>query len=430
MPRLLVAVTMVSLVVMGIFFISCAPQQTQQRTTEQVQQQQGTIDTAQVKMYLSLGWENYKNKQYDRAIEQFKKVLELDPQNEKAYKFLADACLRHPDTTFIDTALAHYSEAIKKFPNNAYFYAGVGYIYQKMAATIGASIDSVADSSGSAQLMTQSHAFEDKALDNFRKACELNNKDASSSNSVGTIMLRRGKLDSAMVWFEKSAEADSNQTGTWEVLAKIYVTRNSNEKAAKAYSHLSRLEPDEPEHLLRMGQYIAKMGELQSAIDILQKYIEKNTSDYRGYQYLGLALAAVSQFKEALEQFKEAEKLNSSSVKLMCDIASTYRDMKRYDNAENYIGKAKRIDSNYGYIYIVEGDIVRERAEDMIPPDHTLNMEVKCQFLIAKKIYQKALRDPDWAGIAQSKLDYLEPYIPTKEEIAAYKFIEGKSCGD
>ena len=423
-------VLLVVLIGAGTIFVSCAPQEVNQPRNPQ----QNTVNDEQmqeqIKMHLSLGWENYKNKQYDRAIEQFRKVLELDPQNEKAYKFFADACLRHPDTTFIDTALALYMDGIKKFPSTACFYSGLGYVYQKMAASVQSLADSTTDSVTAARLYDGSKKFELLAMDNYYRAVSIRKDDALSASSIGTIWLRQGNLDSALVWFEKSTEIDSSQAGIWDVMAKIYVARGLNEKAATAYGHLSRLNPDDPEYLLKMGQFLAKTGKFQEASQILDQYLKSYPNDYRGYQYMGLVLAADNKYKEALEQLKKAEELNSGSVKLMCDIAATYKDMKRYDSAKSYILKAKKIDPNFGYIFIVEGDIVQQIAMDQVPASGELNMEIKCQFATATNIFRMALRDPDWSAIAQNKIDYLKPYIPTREEIAAYKFIEGKDCGE
>jgi len=419
-----------SMLVLIAIFISCAPQ------TEKVEAptQQPAVDSTELKkqinMYLSLGWENYKNKQYGRAIEHFKKVLKIDPKNEKAYKYLSDACLDIPIPTYIDTALTLFNQAIKKFPDNCYFYSGQGYIYQKLATQFDNKADSTDDSTLIARYKFQSDSLEKLSQKDFIKACSLNKKDAASSGALGTIYLKRGKLDSAMVWFEKSVAADSNRVSIWKILAKLYVARSNYSKAATSYFNLARLVPDEPEYQLKVGQYYAKSGKFGEAVKILQKYIDANPDDYRGYQYMGLALAADGKFNDALPQLKKAEKLNSKSVKLMCDIASTYNDMKRYSNARAYITKAKAIDKSYGYIYIVEGDTYEKQAMDEVPKSGQLNMDIKCRFVKATRIYKKALRDPDWSGFARSKIEYLKPYIPTKEEIAAYKFIENKPCGE
>ncbi len=417
------------MLIFGPLFVSCAAGQKtnsgeQQAPTEDAQLKQ------EIATYLSLGWENYKNKQYDRAIEQFKKVLELDPKNEKAYKFLSDAYLRHPDTTFVDSALALYKDGISKFPQNAYFYAGLGYVYQKIGMNLSMLADSTADSATAAHLRQQAEQLEDMALQNFVSAFLLNDKDAISATNAATILLRKGLRDSAVVWFEKSAEIDSNQVIVWEALSLLYEIRNNYEKAAISYGHLHRLKPEEPENLLKMGQYLAKSGKFIEANEILDKYIAANPDDYRGYQYKGLALNAVGNTKDALEQFKKAESLFCKSVKLMCDIANVYREMKQYAKAESYIARAKELDRGYGYIYIIEGEIQQQRAMDMLPESGELNMEVKCQFIVATKLFQKALSDPAWSTLARAKIDYLKPYLPTKEEIAAYKHMTGKSCGD
>ncbi len=420
--------------IFGIFIFtvlcvhSCAPQI---ESIEKIPAEATEVDTAKINLeirkHLSFGIEYYKNKQYDDAIRNFKKVLEIDPVNELGYKYLADSYLRHPDTTYIDSAQTLYETATKQFPTNKYFFSGLGYIYQKIVSSLEGEIED-ADSIIKEKLTQQIDNFCSKALVNFQRAVLLDANDYTSINAIGSIFLRQSKLDSAMVWYEKSVIVDSNQAYIWDFLSKIYVAYNKNEDAMKAFGKLVRLLPEEPDYLLKFGQYCAKCGEFDRSHSILDEYIKTNPDDYRGYQYLGLIKAVNKEFKEALTQFKKAEELNANSVKLLCDIANTYKDMKRYNNARNYISKAKKIDPNYGYIYIVEGDIIYSQAMDIVPESGEVNMEVKCTFLKASKVYRQVINNPDWGGMARSKLDFIKPYLPSREEIKQYRFMGGTAC--
>ena len=117
-----------------LVIISCAPQETaiQQPEQKKMTAEDSARIALEIKKYLSFGLEYYKNKQYNDAIRNFKKVLSMDPSNELAHKYLADSYLRHPDSTMIDSAFVLYSSAIKKFPNTAYFYSGYGYVLHKV----------------------------------------------------------------------------------------------------------------------------------------------------------------------------------------------------------------------------------------------------------------------------------------------------------
>jgi len=382
----------------------------------------------QVKMYLSLGFENYKNKQYERALEHFKKVLELDPQNETAFKYIADSYLRHPDTTFVDTALAFYADAISKFPDNPYFQSGRGYVCKKVADNLQKRAESL-DSAKATMCLIESDTMMNSAKRHFSRAVAIKGDDVKSSSMLGYIYLASGKLDSSLYWYEYTTKQDPNNTDAWKILAKLYVARSDDAKSAEAFRNLARLMPDEPENILRQGQYLAKIGRFQDAAQILNNYIATHTDDYRGFQYLGLALAADGKFTEALEKFKQAEKLNSSSEKLFCDIAATYIEKKQYAGAQSYLAKARKVNPSYGFTAILEADLEVNQTLDKIT-DGTVSMELKCELLVASRIYRRALRDPDWGSLAQSKLDRIAPFLPTAEEIASYKFMTGKQCGE
>lgn len=411
-----------------VFHFSCSSSKGVQPNREFSQSQDTTKTNQEIRKYLSFGLEYYKNKQYEDAMRNFRKVLELDPENETAYKYLSDACLRHPDTTYVDTALALYQNARIKFPNNPYFCEGLGFIYLKLSRDFYELASKTPDSIESAKLQMSGDEAEIKALEEFHVAVKLGTKELTTAKAIASIWLRRVVLDSAMVWYEKAVELDSNAVDAWKILSRIYMARGKNQEATIAFRNLTRLEPDEPENLLRLGQYLAKTGSFDEAVGILQRYIDANPNDYRGFQFMGLALSANNRYDDALKNLKKAEQIKSDSPKLMCDIASVYKDMKNYTSAISYLEKAKRIDSKYGYIYIVEGELIQQQAMDMVPPSGELNMEIKCKLLEAYKKFQKALRDTDWSGFAKTKLDYLKSYIPTSEEIKSYKFMTNKEC--
>jgi len=360
----------------------------------------------EVNIALSLGLEYYKNGQYADAIPHFKRIIfELDPEENRAWKYLADSYLRLDQP---DSAFAVYSEGIQKFPEISYLHRGLGILYQKM------------------EMM-------DSAMVEYRLACELDPKEAYSAAQIGRIYLSCAQLDSSIEWFEKSTVADSNDIAVWERLAELYMVRANWEGVREAYRNLSRVDPENAEYLLNFGRALANTGEYEKAVSTLESYIESNPKDYRGFHYMALVHAANKKYDLAQDAFSKGEELDPSNVKLLLDRADTYVDMKSYSSARKYLNKARAIDPNSCQAIIVDGNLCLGKARDAVPEDG-LGVKEKLQFECCYNIYRGAVKSEceHWAQVARVKLNYLEKYLPTATEKKEFFFIhpelEGKIC--
>lgn len=370
----------------------------------------------EIKKALSLGMEYYKNSQYSDAIPYFRKVVEnLDPENELAWKYLADSYFRLNEP---DSAFAVYGGAIAKFPKIAYLHRGKAVLYQKRAA----------------ESDTGKDKWLDSALAEYKIAYSLEpTKESFSATQIGRIFLSRAQLDSSIFWFEVSTRADSNDVDIWSRLVELYLVRNNWQGLRDAYRNLHRIDPENPEYTLNYARALANTGDSENAFTTLKKYIEMNPDDYRGYQYMALIQCAKCEYREAIKTFSEAEKRASDNVKLLLDIAETYILMKQYDNAERYMNRVRRYEPNNYQATIIEGDICFGRVKENVPAEG-LGVCDKLKFECCYQIYKRVDRSDAevWQLVAKSKLDYVKQYLPTDQEKKEFYFIhpelEGKIC--
>jgi len=360
----------------------------------------------EIKKSLSLGLEYYKNEQYVDAIPHFRRIInELDPDEERAWKYLADSYLR---LGIPDSALAVYEQGIEKFPEKSYLYRGCGLVYQQRA-------------SDNQEFQV---AFLDSAKTYYIKSFTLDKTDAFSSAQIARIFLSRTQLDSAIVWFEHSSEADSGDIDVWEKLADLYMIRGNWEGVRQAYSNLHRIDATNSDYALNLGRALANTGDYENAVATLNQFIESNPDDVKGYQYMGLVHAAKCHYSNAMESFAKAEKLDPKNVKLLLDMADIYVDMKQYGSADTYLSKARRIEPNNCQAIVVEGNICVGRARACVP-EEGIGVRDKLNFECCYNIYKSARRADceRWANTAKVKMDYLKQYLPSEQEKNEFYFI-------
>ncbi len=369
----------------------------------------------EMKKALSLGLEYYKNSQYRDAIPYFRRIIEeLDPEEERGWKYLADSYLRlgHPDS-----AEAVYTEGLTKFPEAGYLHRGLALIYQQRAA----------DNPDKQQ------EFLDNALSRYITASSLDSTDSFSPSQIARIYLARAKLDSAITWFDYSCCVDSNSVENWERLSELYMVRGNWEGVRKSYGNLHRIDPNNSIYILNLGRALANTGDYENAVVTLDKYIEANPEDAKGYQYMGLVHAANKKYTDAVAVFAEAERREPDNITLLLDMSNTYVDMNQYGNANKYLSKARRIDPNSCEAIVVEGNICVGRVRVEVP-EEGIGIRDKLKFECCYEIYRKARRADceKWATVAKMKMDYIKQYLPTEQEKNEFFFIhpelKGKMC--
>ncbi len=407
-----VIATVLFVLVLLFVFLSCAggPSADELAAQEEARQaaEKARRDSLEIEVQksLSFGMEYYKNGQYADAIPHFKRIIyELNPDEERAWKYLADSYFR---MNMPDSAFGVYRNGIAKFPENAYLHRGLGILFQQ-------------------------NTMLDSAMAEYMKAFEFDPKDAFSATQIGRLYLSLAKLDTALLWFETSVKADSNNVEIWEKLADLYMVRGNWEGVKEAYQNLHRINPENADYILNLGRATANTGDYETAITTLNKYIKNNPEDFKGYQYMALIYVADSKFNDALESFKKAEELAPENVKLLLDIADTYVEMKRFDSAARYLNKARNVEPNSCQAIVTEGNICTGRARAAVPTEG-IGIREKLSFQCCYDIYKRALRSDceRWADVARVKMDYLKQYLPTDQERKEFFFIhpelEGKIC--
>ena len=68
----------------------------------------------------------YKNFRYERSINQFKKSIKLNINNEEAYKKITAA---YKEANLANDGINYFEELIKKNPENEYYLIGREYCY-------------------------------------------------------------------------------------------------------------------------------------------------------------------------------------------------------------------------------------------------------------------------------------------------------------
>lgn len=348
----------------------------------------------EIRIAKSTGSEYHKNRQYNDAILHLEKVLELDPKNEGVYFMLADCYFQMDE---LDKAVEVYERAISVDPQNGNFHQYLGYML---------------DRKGMAQ----------EALAAYAKAVELMPESLEAHLALANLYLGQEMDEPAMEHYAKVVELDSTRQEVLMVLSKLYTKHTMREELADTYEQLLRLNPDDRVVMLELGKTYTELGHNEEAVLLLRKLAELEQQNVNACLYLGTALNNLDRCNEAISTFQRALELEPKNLRALSDQAYAYSEAGNHTKAREILTKVAGLDSDYAYRFVVLGEIYENEAEPHIKPDGTVKIEGKRKYKSAVAEYKKALKDPEWGQYAKNKIDYLTPFLPTKED----EFFHGK----
>ncbi|MCX2574322.1 tetratricopeptide repeat protein [Pedobacter sandarakinus] len=185
------------------------------------------INPQDTSMYLNAGIAARNIEDYPATIQQFKKVISLNsPQSSDLYNELVDITLRkQKDTT---AALAIIDEAVAKFPDNADLIKTQTQIYidrgdEAKSEQMLNALATKEPTNPNYQVLLGNIYFS-KALKMQNERNKIDAKKVKEYNEVTAKM--NALLDKSLPYYKKALEIDSKNAGALETLKTIYAFRN------------------------------------------------------------------------------------------------------------------------------------------------------------------------------------------------------------
>lgn len=155
--------------------------------------------------YYARGRAYYYKQDYDKAIADYTKAIEIDPQNASAYN---NRGLAYYYKTEYDKAIADYTKAVVINPKYAGAYNNRAFVYWNMKGE------------------------GDKAVVDYSKVIEINPKDAKAYYNRGfTYYNNKREFEKAIIDFSKAIEIDPKYHGFYTFRALAYRAIGKNDLA-------------------------------------------------------------------------------------------------------------------------------------------------------------------------------------------------------
>jgi len=209
-------------------------------------------------------------------------ILELDPENVKAYLNLGTACVQQNK---LEQGLSCYYQALALDPSDAEVCRALGVAFEKQNKL-------------------------EEAVNCYQRSLALNPSDAEVYNNLGLIFEAQNKMNEAVICHYKAIQVDSDFIFSHNNMGGVLEAQGNLEEAANWYRKATAINPDYAVAHTNLGRILEAQEQLDEAIVCYYKAIEVNPDYVNAYHNLGFAFEKQGKFAESLSYYSQALELN------------------------------------------------------------------------------------------------------------------------
>ena len=263
----------------------------------------------------------YNNGEYDKAIEIFKKAVELNPDDYSNWNWLGSSYNQNGE---YQEAINSLLKAIELNPNDAYNYYWLGFSYY-----------------GNGEY--------ERAIDSSLKAVELNSDNEYNWFLLGCSYYQNGEYEEAVNSLLKAVEINPNDYLNWYWLGLSYYNNMQYQEAINSLLKAVELNSNDAGNYYWLGRSYNDNEQYEKAIDSLLKATQLNSDDPENWYRLCISYHINRQYQDAINSGLKATQLNPDYAGNWAWLGSSYGMNGQYQEAKIAVSKALEIDPNYEF---------------------------------------------------------------------------------
>ncbi|MBN8587414.1 MAG: tetratricopeptide repeat protein [Rhodothermia bacterium] len=197
--------------------------------------------------------------------------------------------------------------------------------------------------------------------------------------SLGRAYLEQGKLQEAITTLEKGMQEEPQNAYMMYWIGVAKEQQNDTQGALTAYRKAATLQPLFIEAQRKYANSLARSGDLDAAIGVIQKALQKNPVHFTDlWNNLGFLHMQKQNYSAAVQALTKAVQLDPNHTKALVNLGGALILQQKPDAALTYLERAARVDAenpsifgNMGYIYLKKGQ--KNKAKEMFQKVLRLN---------------------------------------------------------
>ncbi|GBF50858.1 TPR-repeat-containing lipoprotein [Leptospira ryugenii] len=346
---------------------------------------QNAKEATRVAGYIQKGNDALNKKNYDLAISEYRKGIDLQPNNASLHTFLGTAYFLKGTFSESETS---FRKSISLQDNHIPAYLGLCNLYIKK--------NQYADCQKVSEL----------GLTKSPRNAELKNK-------LGICQWKWGQSPKAILSFQDASSIDPNFFEPKINLAYLLIDLGRNDEAlealkkAESHPHADKEAIQkakifaESQMYIKEGDTFLRQGRKKQALDLYGKALGRNPEDPSAHNAFGKAFFAFGDFKKSESSYKEALRLDEKNLLAIQGLARVYAKLGDSKKENEFVNRLQSLAKNDPYAAITLGRIAEdsgrfEEAEKIYLDLQKKNPENEAiQFRLANLYYKRAVEEND-----------------------------------
>jgi tetratricopeptide (TPR) repeat protein len=194
----------------------------------------------------------------------------------------------------------------------------------------------------------------DEAIENFRKAIQLNPNYTAALINLGNALAAKGRFDEAIENYRKAIQINPNYTAALNDLGNALAAKGRFNEAIKNYRQAIQINPNHAETFFHLGMTLGQLGRTREAVAQYQEALRLNPNMAGALNNLAWVLATSPD--DELRNGAEAVRLAEHACELthhgqplfMGTLAAAYAEAGRFPEAVTTAEKAEQLATDAG----------------------------------------------------------------------------------
>jgi tetratricopeptide (TPR) repeat protein len=285
------------------------------------------------------------------AVEQYEQITKIEPNNVDDHLLLGRLYRLNND---LQKAENEFKTAVKLEPDSEEAVTTLAYLYNEEGDTAraGEVLSSIPDAARSAKLYSAlGYTYEQQkqyknAINAYRKAIELDRDNLDAIRGLAQNLVNDGQTDAALEQYKIIADANPEDAQTYLRIAEIYRKSGKFDQALESLKKAGSMVQDSVEVPYNIAAVYQAQGRYDEAIQVLQDLLKKTEKADSGYtqadknnrsvflERLGTIYRDNNNSQQALETFRKMLVLGDENAERgYQQIIDTYREGKQWQQA-------------------------------------------------------------------------------------------------
>uniref|UniRef100_A0A7C4GHB1 Tetratricopeptide repeat protein n=1 Tax=candidate division WOR-3 bacterium TaxID=2052148 RepID=A0A7C4GHB1_UNCW3 len=246
-----------------------------------------TVDGILALTYSSIAFACFTRGLWDKAIENYSRALELEPESDAIHASIGVCHLRRGAP---DAAVKALEQAVRIAPSSAAAWHSLG----------------------NARAMARQWP---RAIDAYKRALRCQPDLVEAMYNMGLAFQSAGQPEQARAAFEAAIEIRPGYCPAHVALGNLHLETGRQDEAVRCYREAARLEPSDATAHYNLGRAYYERGQLDNAIHSYQRAVQLNPKHAGAWHNLGICYRDKGQKEKAVEALEQAVRLNPNLMR-------------------------------------------------------------------------------------------------------------------